>query len=56
MQRKNCDPFVLGPALAPEGRTGRAGDGWGRAGRGARDANLLDRMPGPECFSWKFSS
>ena len=32
VQRKNWDPFVLGPALA------------------------MDRIPGPVCFSVKFSS
>ena len=32
VHRKNCEPLVLGPALA------------------------MDRVPGPVCFSWKFSS
>eukprot|EP01063_Lacrimia_lanifica_P028132 TRINITY_DN405_c0_g3_i1.p3 TRINITY_DN405_c0_g3~~TRINITY_DN405_c0_g3_i1.p3 ORF type:complete len:102 (+),score=19.41 TRINITY_DN405_c0_g3_i1:15-320(+) len=32
VHRKNCDPFVPGPAFA------------------------IDRIPGPVCFSWKFSS
>lgn len=32
VQMKNCDPLVLGPALA------------------------MDRIPGPVCLNWKFSS